>query len=408
MLTAIKNKRSLSFYQQSSVSHQSKISTSYADGISSVALSNTSFQTATTTNGFNRQLNEFLNAFSAERERLAEKVTQGLAKNPSYTGARSDGVSLAWDYEAADVKMGGSGSENWNAAERQEILENRPDIVNKPKVVDGKTVNPKAGVRGSEGHHRKNVAHHPELQADPDNIKFYRTRQQHKEEGHKGNWKNERNMPTVDKDKMLKNTNSRRVFKNELRGLGMAVAIGAGLGITIGFVTTLAQSGITPDSLKLAFAESAKGGLESGFLASLGYGIGRTIGEVTSKALAGTLENLGLTITDSISKMINMGVVGALTIAVFSAYQFIKLKRHGVATKDALIQIGRQALFSLSLLAVSIAAQGIWGGAAGIIVSVSIGIIMITYSVADSVHQRHFAERIRVYTIEKCYPSLIV
>ena len=206
---------------------------------------------------------------------------------------------------------------------------------------------------------------------------------------------------------MLEKTNSKRVFKNELRGLGIAVAIGAGLGITVGFVTTLAQSGVTPDSLKLALAEGAKGGLESGFLAGVGYGIGRTIGEVASKAAAG-LENIGITITDNISKMINMGVVGALTVVVFSAYQFIKLKRNNVATKDALIQVGKQALFSLSLLAVSIAAQGIWGGAAGIIVSVSVGIIMITYSVADSIHQRHFAEEIRVYTIEKCCPSFIV
>lgn len=103
--------------------------------------------------------------------------------------------------------------------------------------------------------------------------------------------------------------------------------------------------------------------------------------------------------------MVNMGVVGVLSIAVFSTYQFVKLKIHGVATKDALMQVGKQALFSLSLLAVSIAAQGIWAGAAGLIVSISIGIIMVSYSVADSVHQRHFSEKIRVYTIENCYPS---
>lgn len=405
MLTALKNNRSLTFYQQPSISHQSKISTSNAGGLGSVALSSTSFQTATTTTGFNRQLNEFLNALNAERERLAEKVSQGLANDPSYTGARNDGVLLAWDYEAADIKMGGSGSENWTEAEQQEILENRPDIVNKTKVVDGKTVNPKAGVRGAQGHHQKNVADHPEQQADPDNIKFYRTQKQHLEEGHDGNWQNESNRPGTDKNKMLEKTNSKRVFKNELRGLGIAVAIGTGIGMTIGFVTTLAQSGVTPDSLKLALAEGTKGGLESGLLSAAGYGIGRTIGEVASQAVAGVLENFGLTITENISKMINMGVVGALTVVVFSAYQFIKLKCHGVATKNALIQVGKQALFSLSLLAVSIAAQGIWGGAAGIIVSVSIGIIMISYSVVDSVHFRHFAEKIRVYTIEKCYPS---
>lgn len=408
MLTTIKNNRSLSFYQQSSISHQSTISTSHTGGISSVTVSDASFQTATTTNGFNRQLNEFLNALTAERERLAEKVTQGLAKDPSYTGARNDGVSLAWDYEAADIKMGGSGSENWTADEQQEILENRPDIVNKTKVVDGKTVKPKVGVRGSQGHHQKNVADHPELQADPDNIKFYRTQKEHLDEGHDGNWQNESDKPGIDRSKMLQDTNSERVFKNELHGLGMAVAIGAGVGMTIGFATTLAQSGITPDSLKLAFVEGAKGGIESGALAGVGYGIGRTIGEIASNAAAGALENLGVAITDNLSKVINMGVVGVLTIGVFSAYQFAKLKLHGIATKEALMQVGKQALFSLSLLVTSMAAQGVWGGAAGIIVSLSVGIIMITYSVTDSVHQRHFAEKIRVYTIEKSYPSFVI
>ena len=408
MLTAIQKNRSLTFYQQPSLSYQSKISTAHAGGMAAAALSGTSFQTAATTTGFNHQLNEFLSALNTERERLAEKVAQGLARDPSYTGARNDGVSLAWDYEAADIKMGGSGSENWSPAEQQEILENRPDIVNKVKVVEGKTVNPKAGIRGAEEHHQKNVADHPEQQADPDNIKFYRTRQQHKEKGHGGNWKNESDKPGIDKNRMLEKTNSKRVFRNELRGLGIAVAIGAGLGITIGFVTTLAQSGVTPDSVRLALAEGAKGGLESGVLAGVGYGVGRTLGDIVSKTVEGTLGNIGVTITENIAKMINMGVVGTLTIAVFSAYQFVTLKRRGIATKDALIQVGRQALFSLSLLAVSIAAQGLWGGAAGIIVSVSMGIIMITYSVVDSVHQRHFAEKVRIYTIEKCYPSFVV
>lgn len=408
MLTAIKNNRSLSFYQTPSISYQSKISTSYTGGISSVALSNTSFRTAAITTGFNRQQSEFFNALNAERERLAEKVAQGLAKDPFYTGARNDGVSLAWDYEAADIRMGGSGSENWTAAEQQEILGNRPDIVNRTKVVEGKTVTPKAGVRGSEGHHQKNVADHPEQQADPDNIKFYRTKQQHKDEGHGGNWQNESNRPGTDKNKMLEKTNSKRVFKNELRGLGIAVAIGVGVGMTIGFVTTLAQSGVTPDSLKLALAEGAKGGLESGILSGTGYGISRSIGPVLSKAIAGVLENIGVTITENISKMISMGVAGALTIVVFSVYQFIKLKRNGAGTKAALIQVGKQALFSLSLLAVSIAATCIYGGPAGIIVSVSVGIFLLIDSVADSVEKREFADKVQRYMIEKCYPSFAV
>ena len=385
MLTALKNNRSLTFYQQPTIAHQSKVFTSHTGGIGAVAISGVSFQTAATTTGYNTQLQNFL--ADLNQKRASDASSLDLSQPNS--NARNRGVKRAWEYEKADIEMGGKGSADWTEEQRAEIKET------------GK-------VRGAEGHHQQSAAKHPEQQANPDNIKFYKSREEHKEQGHGGKWQNESNKPTMDKNKMLKRTNSKRVWRNELRGLGIAVAIGAGVGVTIGFITSLAQSGVTPDSLKLALAEGAKGGLESGLLSAAGYGIGRTIGEIASHAFAGVLENLGLTITDNISKMINMGVVGTLTVVVFSAYQFVKLKCHGIATKDALIQTGKQALFSLSLLAVSIAAQGIWGGAAGIIVSVSIGIVMITYSVSDSIHQRHFAEKIRVYTIKKCYPAFSI
>lgn len=86
----------------------------------------------------------------------------------------------------------------------------------------------------------------------------------------------------------------------------------------------------------------------------------------------------------------------------------IKLKRNGAGTKAALIQVGKQALFSLSLLAVSIAATCIYGGPAGIIVSVSVGIFLLIDSVADSVEKREFADKVQRYMIEKCYPSFAV
>lgn len=384
MLTSLKNNRSLTFYQQPEVKRNS-INSLYAGGVSAVPISSVSYTTMTTTNGYNAQLNNYLTKLNSLRASDAQRYDLSTPNQ----AARNMGVKRAWMYEKADIEMGGNGSANWNADEKAQILEHD-------------------SVRGAEGHHQQNVADHPEQQANPDNIKFYKDREEHLQKGHNGDWGNESNEPMTDKNKMLEKTNSKRVFKNELKGLGLAVAIGAGVGLTIGFITTLAQSGITPDTLKLAAVEGAKSGLESGVMSAVGYGIGRTIGEVATQAVSGVLENIGVTITENVSKMVNMGAVGALTIAVFSTYQFVKLKIKGVATKEALIQTGKQALFSLSLLAVSIAAQGIWGGAAGIIVSVSIGIIMITYSVVDAVHQRHFAEKIRIYTIEKCYPSFSV
>lgn len=262
-------------------------------------------------------------------------------------------------------------------------------------------------VRGAEGHHQKNVADHPQDQGDPDNIKFYKSRQEHLEKGHDGNFQNGSEAPMIDKDKMLKTTNGKRVFRNEIRGLGIAAAIGVGVGFTIGFVVSLAQSGVTPDTIKYALAEGGKSGISSGIQSTIGYGIGRTIGQVATSAIQGLLFNAGITITENIAKMCNMGAVGAITIAVFSACQFIKLVVVGISLKEAAMKVGKQALFSLSLLAVSIAAQGIWGGTAGLIVSISTGIILISYALADTVHQRKFSEKIRVYMIDKCRPVFV-
>jgi len=380
MLTSLKNNRSLTFYQQTKTKYRS-VNSSYAGGISAVPISRVSFTTMSTNNGYNAQINEYLKKLNKLRADDAQRYN---LSSPNQA-ARNMGVKRAWMYEKADIEMGGSGSANWSAEEKAQILKHD-------------------SVRGAEGHHQQNVSDHPEQQANPDNIKFYKTKDEHLQDGHDGNWDNESNKPLTDKNKMLEKSNSKRVFKNELKGLGLAVAIGSAVGLTIGFITTLAQSGITPDTLKLATIEGLKSGAESGMLSAVGYGIG----EVTSQAISGVLKNTGITIAENISKMVNMVVVGALTIVVFSTYQFIKLKLKGVATREALIQTGKQALFSLSLLAVSIAVQGIWGGAAVIIVSVSIGFIMITYSIVDAVHQRHFAEKIRIYTIGKCYPSFSV
>lgn len=386
MISAIKNNKSLTFYQPTYSSSNTNLSAAYTGGIGATVIATAVYNTSNTTVQFNNQLNGFLNSFQAQRDRISQKVSEGIAGDPAYQGARQDGVDMAWKYEKADVELGGKGSEKWNKQQRQEIK--------------------KTGrVRGAEGHHQKNVKDHPQDQGNPDNIKFYKTRDEHFKKGHKGNFKNKSDGSFKNKDKMLKNTNSKRVFKNELRGVGIAAAVGAGIGFTIGFAISLAESGVTPDTVRYAIAEGGRSGIASGVQSMFGYGIGRTLGQLATSAVEGTLSNFGVVMTENITKMCNMGAVGAITIAVFSAYQFIKLKRAGAGGKEAIIQVGKQALFSLSLLAVSIAAQGIWGGPAGVIVSISTGIIFITYSMTDIVHQRKFSEKIRVYMIDKCRPE---
>ena len=104
-------------------------------------------------------------------------------------------------------------------------------------------------------------------------------------------------MDKVMEDTGIKGKVKNAIRKNEIQGLASAVAIGAGIGFTIGFAVSLAQSGITPDSVKYAFVNGGKSGVASGVQSVVGYGIGRTIGQVATNAIEGVLSNAGLEIT---------------------------------------------------------------------------------------------------------------
>lgn len=211
-------------------------------------------------------------------------------------------------------------------------------------------------------------------------------------------------------EKVLKNTGIKdkvkaAIQKSELRGLGIAAAVGVGVGFTIGFAVSLAQAGITPDSIKYALVNGGKAGVTAGLQSAAGYGIGKTIGQIASNGLQGLVAESITEVTENVVKMCNMAAVGTVTILVFSTVSFIKMIHKGESLKTAAIQVGKQTLFSLSLLAVGIAAQGIFGGAAGMIVSVGTGIIFVTYAIMDANHQRQMGERLKVYMIEKCKPN---
>ncbi|KAF5038437.1 hypothetical protein DSECCO2_554340 [anaerobic digester metagenome] len=384
MLASLKNNRSLTFYQQT-MSRRDGMNGSYAGGISAIPISDKAFKAIAITNRYNNEYNGYVTKLNSLRTSDAMRYDLSVPNN----AARNMGVkrSLLWD--KADIKMGGNGSANWKPEEKTQILEN-------------------GFVRGAEGHHLQNVADHPEQQVNPDNIKHYRTRKEHLQDGHNGKWQNESTRPLIDKNKMLQKTNSKRVINNELRGLGLAAAIASGVGFALGFITNLAQSGISLDSLKYATVEGFKTGVESGAMSAVSFALVRTLGKVASEAASGLLKTASVTAAEKMSSMIQMGVGGALTIAVFSIYQYIKLKRSGITTKDALMKTGKQALCSLSLLAVSIAAQIFIGGPAGLIVSISIGIIMLAYNVIETVEQRELADKIRIFTIKHCYPTFLV
>ena len=347
--------------------------------------SSNTFVTITTTNNFNTQCKKYIDTLGELTKRYNEKVRAKVASDPNYRGSRSKGVKLAWRYEQADVEMGGKGSANWDKEQRQEIKET-------------------GNVRGAEGHHQKNVADHPEDQADPDNIKFYKSKKEHLEKGHQGNWQNESDAPKNNKEKMLKSTNRKRVIKNELKGAGIAAIIGFATGASIGFIVTLVQNGISPDALKEAAINGGKAGLEGAAFGIVNHIAVRFVGEIATNAMTGVLANYGIQITENITKACNMGVVGSIA---FSIYQFVKLKIDGWGTLDALARTGKQAIVSVGSLAVTILVQACWGGPAALAVSVGIGAVMLSYSMYQMYHDKKLMTKIQNYIIEKSYPSFI-
>lgn len=386
----------MEFYRKSLSFNQTTQSLSKPIGVNGINSSTFSFGmqsgntfgTINITNIFNKQFNDVSSNLNSIRQDYQQKVNELLASGNNPNDAlRSKGVELAWKYEQAEIQMGGKGTTDWTPDQRSEISET-------------------GRVRGAEGHHINNVSDNPSQQANPDNIKFAKDRAEHLKM-HDGDWSNQTSGDHIDRNDRLEKTNTKRVFKNELAGIGAAVAIGLGVGFTLGFVVTLAQSGVSPENLKNATIVGAKTGIESAVLGVMNHLVVRSVGEMATNALQGLVGNLGLTITDNIAKMCNMATVGGLAIVIFSVYQFTKLKLLGYSTKDCLLRVGKSAAFSGTVLLISIISQGLWGGHAGIIVSISIGFIVLTYKVIENQHNKRIGEQISIYMIQKCEPVLI-
>ncbi|MFW6030715.1 MAG: hypothetical protein ACOCRO_10775 [Halanaerobiales bacterium] len=389
-----KNKLSLTFNQTTqSLSKPYSVSnvnpSTFSFGVQAV----NTFGTMDITNAFNNQFHDIYSNLNNIRQNYQQRVNELIASGSSSNDTlRNKGVELAWKYEQAELEMGGSGTRNWTPDQQKEIFE-------------------KGRARNFEGHHKNSVGTNPSQQANPDNIEFL---EEHRKgdgvrehfDKHGRSWNNQTEGDLIDRNGRLKRINRNRVIKNELVGIGTAAAIGLGVGFTLGFVITLAQSGISTENLKNATRVGRKAGAEGAVLGVVNHLVVRGVGEVATNALQGVVKNLGFTVTENITKMCNMAVMGGLAIVIFSVYQFTKLKLQGYSTKECIIRVGKSVAFSATVLLASIIAQGLWGGHAGIIVSISIGIIVISYKIIESQHNKRISEKVRLYMIEKCEPVL--
>lgn len=378
----------------SSISQQNRLPNGIRQWSTNTGLVMAPMQTVNTfgkikiTTQYDNQYSEFITTLGEKKNILQQRVNGELRNNPNYQGSRRQGVLLAWEYEKADIEMGGKGSADWNGSQREEIKE-------------------AGSARGAEGHHQKNVADHIEHQANPDNIKFYKDRRTHLEEGHGGNFQNESNANMIDKEEMLRKTNRKRVITNELKGASIAAIIGFVTGASIGAIVTLVQNGISPESLKLAALNGGKIGLEGAAFGLINHVASRAIGEAATNSMTGLLGKMGIEITGNITKACNTGIVGSIAIITFSIYQFTKLKKAGYDTKECFVRVGKQSTISVASLAVTVVVQAAYGGPAALAVSVGIGAVMLSYSMYQTYHDKKLSEQIHCYAIYKTCPVKI-
>lgn len=272
----------------------------------------------------------------------------------------------------------------------------------------------------TEIHHRTSISADPYQQSDINNLDILNTTEHNAKhtnlESGKIDYRRQTMEEPIDQINQLNKAEHNGVIIKKLTGLGIAAAIGMGTGFAIGFIVSLAQNGMNPESLKYSFMSGIKQGTAISAMAVTSTVIGRTIGQLASKAVSNLIINsmknqaavIGKTLAKStvenIVNIVNLSVVGALTTLVFSIYEFAKLKRDGYNTRECILRTSKSAAISLTMLALSVVAQGIWGGIAGIAVSIVVGIVMVGFSVSKIQRDKEIMQDIMYSSIEQSAP----
>lgn len=314
-----------------------------------------SFQALNKTNYFNTHIGNIKEFIAAQKE-LNQQANQLFNGDFSFRGR---GVQMGWRGEKILLEMEHGGTRNWN---QQEINE----IVNK----NGK-------VSGYEGHHINNVADHPTLQAEGDNIEFLNREEHFK--AHNENWSNSSDGKLINRQIEMK----KMLIKSELLGFGSAVLVGAG----IGFAVSLFNNQLSWTE-RIEF--SVEGGTIGGFSyigARVGGQIAESIFEISSESIRG------------------LAFAGVGASIVTSIYIFIRARRRGSTTKQALKSSGSYLGVSLIGLFFSIIAKAKYGGNAGLFAGLFFAGIITGYNFYRNYKLEELFNEIQTYEIELLQPS---
>lgn len=321
-----------------------------------------------------------------------EEVQSNLDLTTINNKARHAGVRLAWLYEAEDVKMGGRGSvEGGWKNEEIEVMQDRID-------------NDLGGVEGAEGHHQKSVSTHPEYQADPNNIKFFRTREEHKNIAHHGKWKNQSDDPFIDKDKMLEKTNQNRNIKAELINAITVICTAAGTGFLLGAAVVLALEGISIKNVRKAVCEGGKQAAKSTAISLAGYGLGRVVGNRITDGIIKFLQQYNYTFHAEKIALLNQTVSGVVVSTLLLVFAYIRLRTKGESHYRAISQLKPAIVMSILGLSLSIIVTKIFGKVGGTIFSVVWTGCQVAYIKDKDNKRKALYKNIEYYRLEHCMP----
>lgn len=287
---------------------------------------------------------------------------------------RDAGVRTAWRYERESIKLGGRGSENWTRAERAQILQRKT-------------------LEGAQGHHLMNVHDHPDFMTEASNIKFYRTRDEHRIKGHGGDFHNESDMPFIDKDLMLIKDFNRGMLKREMFAAGTAAIAGFTVSASITLMIELANNGLTVENFKESLQTASIEGLKGASCGVLYYGGFRLGGEAIERAIP--LMHLGPRAAKLIKTQgAKMAILGGAIIVADSIWQTTKDINNGEDITVALQNTAKKQALPVALLALTVC-----NAPAGLIASIG----SIGYSVFTGYREQQTLEKVHIHQMDFLY-----
>lgn len=331
-------------------------------------------------------LNDVFGTTYAKNQRIARVLYR---INPGY---RDDGLSQsaitgAWKAEKYEFELGGNCTANWTKEQRKELIQT------------GK-------VKGAEGHHQFSVKYHSDKQADPNNIKFYKTREEHLVEGHGGDFHNESDAPMYDRRQRLISSKRRSVIKNELLGGTITATISFITAASLRFVIEMVKSNRNPEDIKRARNLALIEGAQAAGFALVSYGLAK----LSYYGAKRGLELLGIELSEKGMMLLGGSIAAIISSVAVGVITYIKLRKMGYNYQEAGIQAWKAATISLSISLVSALLYAAVGSPLTLGINLIVGLGFASYTLYTTLHEKQLMERLQVLTIEeiskRCLPMV--